>query len=140
MCVLLNPAGYQPRSRHPVHAHAHTHTHTHTHTLTTRAPLTSLLSGGASLGQVSRNHARITYRAVSDTFVVEDCGSLNGVFVNLVKIAQGCQCPLALGSEIVFGGQLPKLPAGSRLRVLHPHVFSFRLVTVPRLDADEVPP
>jgi hypothetical protein len=44
-----------------------------------------------------------------------------------LKIAKGVEIPVAVGSEIVVGGQKPSLPAGSRLRVLEKHVVAFIL-------------
>ena len=77
--------------------------------------------------EVSRNHCELTYQPESDTYVIEDVGSMNGVFVNRVKLARKVRVPVSAGSEIVVGGTKPELPSGSRLRVLHEHVFAFNL-------------
>eukprot|EP00617_Octactis_speculum_P018652 CAMPEP_0185751904 /NCGR_PEP_ID=MMETSP1174-20130828/10674_1 /TAXON_ID=35687 /ORGANISM="Dictyocha speculum, Strain CCMP1381" /LENGTH=490 /DNA_ID=CAMNT_0028429093 /DNA_START=56 /DNA_END=1528 /DNA_ORIENTATION=+ len=77
--------------------------------------------------QVSRRHCELRFNPTSMTFHLRDLTSMNGVFVNRVKLQRDVFVPVAVNSEFIFGGQQPWLPVGSRLRRLDDHVFAFRL-------------
>jgi len=52
---------------------------------------------------ISRRHARIKREADGTFSVVEDVGTMNGTFVNGVRLAAGRPVPVASGDTVVFG-------------------------------------
>ena len=50
--------------------------------------------------QVSRKHATLVHLPESNTFKITDHSSLNGVFVNRLKIAPNMSTPITVGSEV----------------------------------------
>jgi hypothetical protein len=52
---------------------------------------------------ISRRHARIKREEDGTFIVVEDVGTMNGTFVNGVRLAAGRPVPVASGDTVVFG-------------------------------------
>ena len=52
---------------------------------------------------ISRRHARVKREADGSFSVVEDVGTMNGTFVNGVRLAAGRPVPVASGDTVVFG-------------------------------------
>jgi pSer/pThr/pTyr-binding forkhead associated (FHA) protein len=77
--------------------------------------------------QVSRFHCKLIYHEQSNTFKIMDLGSVNGIFVDRMKIANGVKTSISLGAEIVLGGYPSHYGVGSRLKKIKPFVYAFRL-------------
>jgi pSer/pThr/pTyr-binding forkhead associated (FHA) protein len=51
----------------------------------------------------SRRHARIRREEDGSFCVIEDVGTMNGTFVNGVRLKTGQACPMLPGDTVVFG-------------------------------------
>jgi hypothetical protein len=72
----------------------------------------------------SRRHAKILFDCGTNTFYIEDCGSVNGVYLDSVQIPQGVRTPLPEGPCLLgFGG--PEFVYRDHERMRNPFLYKF---------------
>ena len=76
--------------------------------------------------EVSRRHAYITPDYQFGTLHVEDLGSVNGIWINRVKMQPKMKHQLKAGDELVLGGSDQNQKTGSKLaKKLDTRIYAF---------------